>query len=324
MRELRDTVKSIPMDDVLDRLGIRLGRDRKIRSIYKEERTPSLHVYKYDYFDFATGTGGDQIRFVMDYNQVSFAKAVQWLARAGSLGDVRKRPKDGPVEERINDFTCMWESLPEVSDRVKAEAGWSLPLQDYVSQKWPSLLIDDIFAFGSKLVNGDIWTPHYWGGKVVGVKVRGLGGAKFALPGSTFRKALYEVHPKPKLYSDMVAAFIVEGESDTWVLQKLLPGHQVLGLPSGAGLWRDEWRSNILTRGKVFVIFDDDGAGRAAADRVGGSLRSVGFDVVVKFPPPWSGGRLAEAVAGGWIPQDTRTLVDIAYENEGVHGDDPR
>lgn len=302
-----DSVKAVTMDEVVERLGLgRLPRDRKITSIYKSEKTPSLHVYKYDYFDYATGQGGDQIRFVMDYNHWPFLKAVKWLARHGDVGSIRKRQQQA-VEDPPPVLNGQWKARAAHLYEVGEEAfrAWVV----YADTKW-SLTLADIIGFGSALVKDGgrtvLWTPHYNldDQLIRGIKVRTIGAGKYAAEGSKFRETLYTVHPRPKP-AKMVHKFIVEGESDTWVLQKMYPNANVFGLPSGAGLWRDEWRNHLPETDDGFpwkIIMDQDDAGKDAAFRIAGSLNTVGLQHEIVFPPSWAGGRLAEAVGKGWRP----------------------
>lgn len=63
-------------------LGLQPTRQGFIYSIYKEETTASLKLYPgtNSYFCFATGQGGDVIRFYADYKGISIKEAIRELA----------------------------------------------------------------------------------------------------------------------------------------------------------------------------------------------------------------------------------------------------
>lgn len=67
---------------LVDELGLRVNGSKNIKSIYKNENTPSLHIYEEtnSYHCFATGRGGDVIQFYMDYFKISFIQAIEEMA----------------------------------------------------------------------------------------------------------------------------------------------------------------------------------------------------------------------------------------------------
>lgn len=293
-QDQRDWIKShVTMFDVLDMCGIDPpDRQGKIRSIYNpKERTPSLHIYPDHYYCYATGRGGDQIRFIQDYRNVSYKHAIEFLGRGGN-----------PMARRIE--IEMPDTLPDLTDKFnEMESGLNelavKAATELMHRKWPGLTIADLHRFGNKIVNDEIWTPHtdWFGTTVRGIKTRSVyTGAKRAVYGSTFREALYRCGP----LTDWEPVTLVEGESDCWVLTKLgIPN--VLALPSGAGLWRDVWREQAGSRGMVFLALDNDQAGQDATDRITGSLETINVHVQHLEVP---GGRVAEAVGQGWDPSE--------------------
>lgn len=68
--------------DLLNLLGLRTNSSGFIKSIYKEEKNPSLKIYPKtnSYYCFATGQGGDVIKFYADYNKISVKEAIKELA----------------------------------------------------------------------------------------------------------------------------------------------------------------------------------------------------------------------------------------------------
>ena len=318
LERLRDNVKNnVTMDDVCDRLGIHLGPSRKIRSIYRDEKTPSLHVYKSDYFDYATGQGGDVIRFVMDHQHWDFKKAVRWLARASSNDMIRTR-KPSKVEEQEVDLTPFWHTIDSTVDPLDVMTRTEWPA--YAAQKW-GLTIGELIDYGSAFHRPtpysevELWTPHWHGGKVRGVKVRNMDGGKRSVTGSKYTYGLYKPTLEPRDGHDEVL-FIVEGESDAWVLQSYLDsgprrGGVVWGLPSGASLWRDSWRKDVQPFVQVFVITDSDQAGNEARERIVGSLTTKGLEDMPKVWNLWApvDGRVAESIMAK-IPVSAWDMTD--------------
>lgn len=68
--------------DLVYEFGLRVYRKNFIKSIYKNERTPSLKIYAdtNTYKCYSTGIQGDVIKFYMDYQQIDFKQALKELA----------------------------------------------------------------------------------------------------------------------------------------------------------------------------------------------------------------------------------------------------
>jgi hypothetical protein len=295
--DMKDRVKSsVTMDDVCNRLGITIPRDRKIRSIYRpEEKTPSMHIYKSDYHDYATGEHGDVIRFAMDHQGWSFPKAVRWLAGQADTGSIRTRASEY-VESDV-DLTDIWRP----KQTLTPGRDWT----DYTIAKW-GLDPDAIVAMGSIFTTNpfygsvELWTPHWEEEKVRGIKIRSIDGGKRSYPGSSYRYGLYE--PLNVNLPGASAAYLVEGESDAWALGNWLTRPQtdvanVYGLPSGAAMWRDSWRDQLPEL--VMICLDGDEAGGDATSRITGSLLTAGKTV---FHVTLPGGRVAESlIDNSWV-----------------------
>ena len=299
-----DWIKShVDMRQVLEMCGIDPpDRQHKIRSIYNpKERTPSMHVYAEHYYCYATGRGGDQVQFVRDYKGMRMREAVEFLTGGG---DPLSRRIELDIPTELPDFTEIFRGAREDTTETTMKLFVAL-----IERKWPTLSPEDIFGFGSKLVDQQLWTPHWHhtdkGWVVRGIKTRRLfTGVKRAVTGSTFKEGLYVCASRVR----EGRAVLVEGESDTWCLTKAAPRVDVFGLPSGAGTWRDVWRNELLGYDEIGIALDTvsskgepDKAGIEAIDRVAGSIKSAGGCVTILDVP---GGRVAEAVAQGWNIED--------------------
>lgn len=262
--------KAVPMVDVLDMLGLpRPDSSHKIRSVFNpDERTPSMHIYPYDWHDFSTGRNGDQIDLVREVARVSFPRAVEMLTK-GQYG-IRRRREPEP-EREVPDLTKKWGYL--VADSISTDSDLRELFEVYSLHKWGLGLFQILEAGNVLLPRGDHWqlaTPHWHDGKVVGIKYRS-DTAKWSEPGSSFREGLYR--PRRQDIDTTGDAWLVEGESDAWVMAYQTPA-PVFALPSGVGLWRDVWRNELT--GTVNLCFDRDEPGEEARERVAGSLMSNG------------------------------------------------
>ena len=293
LETVRDEVKrTVTMAEVVRMCGLSDPKHRKIRSIFNPaEKTPSLHLYDYDWYDFSTGKGGDQITFVQEARGVSYRQALEILGRGMPLA-VRPRERfanDMPYEPP--DFTARFENLIE-SEEVDQ---W----EELVQGKWPYLRLVDLFAFGCKVTaTGDLWIPHWVPDSsgehyVRGIKVRHLpDGAKSSVTGSAFTVGLYRPTPRRRTTPH---ALITEGESDAWVMAKMLDKRDVTvyGLPSGASTLKDRYLDELMEYSTVSTVFDDDQPG---VDAVNWFLENRPSVNVIEVP----GGRVAEAAATGW------------------------
>ena len=80
--EMKEVAREVRMETVLDLLSLDPpDSSHKIRSIHNpDENVPSLHIYEYDFYDFSTGQGGDQIEFVklvLKYRSVVYGYATR-------------------------------------------------------------------------------------------------------------------------------------------------------------------------------------------------------------------------------------------------------
>jgi len=291
LEDVRDEVKrTVTMSEVVRICGLNDPRQNKITSIFNtSEKTPSLHLYDYDWYDFSTGKGGDQITFVQECMGVPYRQALEILGRGATLV-VRPREYANEMPFEIPDFTARYEHVIESQEVDQWEA--------LVAGKWPFLSLVDLFAFGCKVTDtAGLWIPHWVPDIDVlfvrGIKVRHLDGGKSAIKGSVFTAGLYRPTPWRR---QTLHALVTEGESDAWVMAKMLDGRDVtvFALPSGAGTLKDRYVDELRGYVTVSLLFDDDEPGQNALAWFG-AHRGPNF-LTVDIP----GGRVAEAAADGW------------------------
>ncbi len=128
LETVRDEVKrTVTMAEVVRMCGIGDPKQGKIRSIFNPtEKTPSLHLYDYDWYDFSTGQGGDQISFVQAAMGVTYRGALEILGRGMPLA-VRPREFANDMPYEPPDFTARFsnviesEELDQWEERVKGK-----------------------------------------------------------------------------------------------------------------------------------------------------------------------------------------------------------
>ena len=85
---LVDEIKNrVNIVDLALYLGCEVNSSGFTNSIYKDEQNPSLKFYRdtNSYYCFATGNGGDVIKFYADYNQIEMKQAIKELADRYSI-----------------------------------------------------------------------------------------------------------------------------------------------------------------------------------------------------------------------------------------------
>lgn len=308
---LRDHIKeSVSMEQVLELLGMEPpNRQHKIRSVANPgDNTPSLHIYHDHWFDYSTGQGGDQIKFVEMVTGCTFGEALSML---GGKATVSTRSKYGISRPKLDDLTKRFDDEPVGSEAAQARAaGW-------VAGKWPFLTLDDLAGFGVKVCEHALWIPHRDRQDVIrGIKVRDThSGVKHAVKGSRFTSFLYRVRPVGRAE----VALLVEGESDLWCTQKWVTSRaldravKVYALPGGAGTWRDEWTSIFDAHPVTILCLDDDKAGREATLRL---TETIGAHRAGSLVPP--GGRVAEAIddADQWLEPVVKWGISHASDGD--------
>lgn len=74
-----EILESVSMRDVLDKYGVKVGRNGMCKCPIHNEKNPSMKVYSDGYKCFACGSGGDIFRFVQDMEECDFKTAFKIL-----------------------------------------------------------------------------------------------------------------------------------------------------------------------------------------------------------------------------------------------------
>lgn len=132
--------------------------------------------------------------------------------------------------------------------------------------------------FGSDFLQNRITIPYFDFGSVVSIRGKEIGGGYLSLPGSTAR--LYGIDQVRGKETVVATA----GEFDCMVMQQL--GYDAVGVP-GENIWKAEWTAELSEARRIFIIFDNDAAGRAGAEKLATTLGPRSR--VVEMPPAGPG-----------------------------------
>jgi DNA primase len=287
------------------------GRDHR----RGEDRTPSLVLYPADgrFKCFGCGVGGDVIDLVRGVLGVSFREAVAWITElAGGRGPAipagvavcqpRQAGLDRAAEvyHALSDLTALPEPGSPAGDYLlqrgidpgTASAVGAREVA-HVPSVWFSLLgkfgEDQVRDAGLVSRQGNFLFAHHHlllfyldGAKPVFVQARdvtGTAAAKELRPSGLPCPLPYNANalrgPPPRVY-------VCEGCIDT--LSALQLGYPAVGVP-GVQSFRDEWFPRFRAVPQVYVVFDNDEAGRRGGAELCARFRLHGFRVEVVHPP---------------------------------------
>ena len=83
-------IKDVAIVDVVAALGHKIDRTHKVASPFKEEKTPSCHIYNTSntFYCFSSGEGGDAIKYYMLSKNCDFQEAAEQVAKIGAVAVV--------------------------------------------------------------------------------------------------------------------------------------------------------------------------------------------------------------------------------------------
>ena len=113
--------------------------------------------------------------------------------------------------------------------------------------------------FGQDFLHDKITIPYLVYGDPVTIRGKEIGGKYLSLPGSTAK--LYNLDCTRGAEDLLVAA----GEFDAAILRQL--GYDAIGVP-GENIWKPEWTEAVNDARRVFILFDNDSAGNAGAEKL--------------------------------------------------------
>lgn len=117
VEEIKD---KFTMPDILARYNMTIKKGFCSCPLHKGDHTASMKVYDNGFYCFACGKGGDVIKFVQEYEGLSFREACKWI----SGEDLDKKAKDTIVaatarrEMRIKKRKGLNKKLTEINKQL--------------------------------------------------------------------------------------------------------------------------------------------------------------------------------------------------------------
>jgi DNA primase len=119
---LEEIKRSLTMQEIACFYGFKPNRQNYIPCPFHSEKTASLRLYDKSFYCFGCGTGGDLIKFVQLYFNISFAQALIRINSDFRLGLTDKKPvhsrpvqrKPTPEELYETEYNEKWEEYHEL------------------------------------------------------------------------------------------------------------------------------------------------------------------------------------------------------------------
>ena len=253
-----------PLRETVERLTGQQVVRHKISAPWRDERTPSLHIYEDGRWkDYGSGESGDVIDFVGRYYfGASYDPSTHFQEVVDRLGGLDIAPIPAPAKA---DVVQRPQPKPSLSVSLDAIKRWHETMPDSRREYWYSRGIMDP-AINDFLLGWDgkrYTIPHLYRGVPFGVKRRiseisdGIDAKYIAIKGS--RSGIFNLG----VASTHSTVIICEGEIDAMLLTQY--GFPACSGTTGAGTFKPEWARFFATTRRVVLLFDNDEAGRQGA-----------------------------------------------------------
>ncbi len=303
--------------DIVDVVGNyvelkKMGGNFKAPCPFHDEKTPSFVVspQKQIYHCFGCGAGGDSIRFVMEYEKLSYPEAIEKLAEAYNFTlhyDNKGSPKKerSQLMEKLNDYySALLEKNATALQYLKERGIYESSIERFgigyapASQMSIGFLKEQMFNIQEAIELGVVgqgennlyarfieritFPIHTPNGTLVGFGGRTITGhqAKYVNSPQTrlFNKSklLYAYHLAKKSIYDKKEMIVTEGYLDVVMLHQAGFTQAVATL--GTALTPEHLPLLRKGEGRIIMAYDGDNAGRAAALKAAKLLSSSGFD----------------------------------------------
>jgi hypothetical protein len=283
-----------PLNATVERLTGQPIVKHKIFAPWRQEDTPSVHIYEDgSWWDYGAGKGGDVIDFVGFYKfGAAYNPDNHFLDVVDALGalDIKPTPKQAarPAPEK-----------PKLTISLEDVMRWHENMPQTRREWWHGRGLDDVtinrFFVGW---DGKRYTiPAIYRLVPFGVKRRqseiddGITAKYVSITGS--RVGLFNADTLWN--ADSVV--ICEGEIDAMLLERW--GFRAITTTGGAGTFKPEWVRFFAHVKRVVILYDNDKAGREGAAKVHATMRRAEIvtlpdgvkdvgELVTGFPAPVS------------------------------------
>jgi 5S rRNA maturation endonuclease (ribonuclease M5) len=257
-----------PLDATVERLtGQRIVK-HKIFAPWRQEDTPSVHIYDDgSWWDYGAGKGGDVLDFVGFYKYgQGYNPDAHFLDVVDALGalDIQPRPaqakRPAPEKPRLTlslDDVMRWHDTMPASRRQWWQGrGLNNATIDRFFLGWDGKrytipAIYRLIPFGVKRRQSDIDD--------------GIGAKYVSITGS--RVGIFNADT----LWNTEQVVICEGEIDAMLLERW--GYPAVTTTGGAGTWKSDWVRFFAHVKRVVILYDNDQAGREGAAKVHATLR---------------------------------------------------
>ena len=288
-----------PLCETIERMTGESIVRHKIFAPWRAESTPSVHVYENDsWYDFGGGFGGDIFDFVGYFLfGAAYDSSVHFIDVVDSLGALEIRPlppqasKPKPPKPQLKvsleAITNWHESMPPSRRAYWYSRGLTdQTIGDFIlgwdGKRYTIPALYRLIPFGTKRRI----TPEDFD-RETAIRQQGIERLQAQHPDWTEKQVNEEAPHAPVKYlstlgstvgifnSDTLieahSVIICEGEIDAMLLHQ--SNIRAVSSTGGAGSWKVEWAKFFTHVEQVFVLFDNDNAGRCGARKVQASIR---------------------------------------------------
>lgn len=288
-----------PLPQTVERLCGQAIVKHKIFAPWRAESTPSVHIYDDDsWWDFGNGVGGDVIDFMgYFYFGESYDPSVHFIDVVDRLGALEIRPLPPQASKPKP-------PRPQLKVSLEAITNWHETMPPSRRAYWHSRGLTDqtIGEFllgwdGKRYVIPGLYrfipfsakrriTPEDFAAETT-ARQQGIEHLQAQHPDWTEKQINEEAPPAPLKYIsalgstvgifnsdtliDAHTVVICEGEIDAMLLHQ--SAIRAVSSTGGAGSWKVEWAKFFTHVEQVFVLYDNDDAGRCGARKVQASIR---------------------------------------------------
>lgn len=260
--------ESNPLPATIERFTGQTIEKHKIYAPWRQESTPSVHVYEDgSWWDYGAGFGGDVIDFVGRCTQgdnYDFQTVVDLLGGLDIKPLPQRATKPKPQREKAaRPFGISLETIMHWHDTmptVRREYWYSRGLDDrtinefflgWDGKRYTIPALYRLQPFGVKRRQSDIDDG-------IAAKYTQIAGGKVGI----FNADCLWTATK---------CIICEGEIDTMLLHQL--GYHAVSSTGGAGSWKAEWAKFFTHVRDLVILYDNDEAGSEGANKVRSGMR---------------------------------------------------
>ncbi|MBP7533170.1 MAG: toprim domain-containing protein [Chitinophagales bacterium] len=150
-----EQIRDVPILDVIEALGLSVNRQGKIPSPFKDEHTPSCHVYlrSNSFYCFASAEGGDGIKLWQLLRKCDFLTAVEAVAK---IGAVHIEKGDTGQQQLVQDNSVFYAILEAAAAHYAEALAANKDAMEYLSKR--GYRTDTITTFQIGYASGTVGT----------------------------------------------------------------------------------------------------------------------------------------------------------------------